>query len=71
MTSTNVTIQITPESRPTIPCWMGEVAAFVHVLTHEGILAAIAEQVRFARARFGQYDLIGFCCKNMKGQRRA
>jgi hypothetical protein len=30
---------------------MGEVAAFAHVLTHKGILTAIAEQVRFARAR--------------------
>ena len=60
MTSSSVTIQITPESRPTIPSWMGEVAAFAHVLTHAGILSTIAEQVRFARARFGHYDLIDF-----------
>ncbi len=39
---------------------MGEVAAFAQVLTHAGILKAIQEQVRFARARFGQYDLIDF-----------
>ena len=39
---------------------MGEVAAFAQVLTHTGILKAIQEQVRFARARFGQYDLIDF-----------
>ena len=35
-------------------------AAFAQILTYEGILTAIAEQVRFARARFGQYDLIDF-----------
>ncbi len=39
---------------------MGEVAAFAQVLTHTGTLDAIAEQVRFARTRFGQYDLIDF-----------
>jgi hypothetical protein len=60
MAHASVTIQITPESKPAIPFWMGEVAAFAQMLTHEGILTAIAEQVRFARARFGQYDLIDF-----------
>jgi hypothetical protein len=53
-------IQITPESRPAIPSWMGEVAAFAQVLTHTGILKTIQEEVRFARARFGKYDLTDF-----------
>jgi hypothetical protein len=39
---------------------MGEVAAVAQVLEHIGILKAIQEQVRFARARFGHYDLIDF-----------
>jgi hypothetical protein len=39
---------------------MGEGAAFARVLTHQSTLTAISEQVRFARARFGQYDLIDF-----------
>ncbi len=39
---------------------MAEVAAFAQVLSHSGILHNIQEQVRFARARFGQYDLIDF-----------
>jgi hypothetical protein len=60
MTHSEVTIQITPKSLPSIPSWMGEVAAFAQVLTHTGILKTIQEQVRFARARFGQYDLIDF-----------
>src|SRR6267154_2120263 len=55
-----VTIQITPESVPSTPPFLGEVAAFAQVLTHAGILKTIQEQVRFARARFGLYDLIDF-----------
>src|SRR5258707_5447545 len=60
MTHSSVTIQITPESLPSIPSWIGEVAVFAQVLTQEGILKAIQERVRFARARFGQYDTIDF-----------
>lgn len=43
-----------------MPCWMGEVAAFAQVFTHQNLLKTMQEQVRFARARFGQYDLINF-----------
>jgi hypothetical protein len=60
MTRSSVTIQITSESKPSTPFWMGEVAAFAQVLTHVGTLKALQERVRFARARFGQYDLIDF-----------
>lgn len=60
MTLSSLTIQITPESRPSTPSWMGEVTVFAQVLTHTDILKAIQDQVRFARARFGQYDVIDF-----------
>jgi hypothetical protein len=60
MTHSRLTIQISPQSLPSTPCWMAEVAAFAQVLCHTGILQAIEEQVRFARARFGQYDLLDF-----------
>jgi hypothetical protein len=60
MTHAVVTIQITSESVPSTPSWFAEVAVFAQVLTHEGIRSAIQEQVRFARTRFGQYDLIDF-----------
>lgn len=60
MTPSPVTIQITPEERPSTPAWMGEVVAFAQVLIHTGTLKTIQEQVRFARARFGTYDLIDF-----------
>jgi hypothetical protein len=49
MTQSQVTIQITPESRLSTPSWMGEVAAFAQVLTHTEMLKTIAEQVRFTR----------------------
>ncbi len=55
-----VTVQIQPSPSPAIPTWMGEVSAFAHVLTHTGMLQTIQEQVRFARARFGSYDLVDF-----------
>ncbi len=60
MIHSSVTIQITPESAPSTPSWFAEVAAFAQVLTHVGTLKALQERVRFARARFGQYDLIDF-----------
>jgi hypothetical protein len=39
---------------------MGEVALIAHYLRTQGGRAAIAEQVRFARRRFGRYDVIDF-----------
>ena len=60
MTQTVLTIQIAPSTRPSTPPWMGEVAVVAQVLSHMGVLKAIQEQVRFARARFGQDDLIDF-----------
>jgi hypothetical protein len=33
MTRSSITIQIAPESKPTTPSWMGEVVAFVQILT--------------------------------------
>jgi len=60
LVSSPVTIQTSERSVPSIPSWFGEVAAFAQVLSHTGRLKAIAEQMHFARARFGHYDLIDF-----------
>lgn len=60
MLHSSVIIQIAPEAALSTPSWKGEVAAFAQVFPHTGILKAIQEQVRFARARFGTYDLIDF-----------
>jgi hypothetical protein len=60
MTYPSVTIQVNPESVPSLPSWMGEVAAVAQVLRHIGLLNAIQKHVRFTRARFGMYDTIDF-----------
>lgn len=60
MTHASVKVQIVPEAVSSTPPWFGEVAVFAHVLTHFGVLDAIQQRVRFARARFGHYDTIDF-----------
>jgi hypothetical protein len=56
----SVIIQISSESVPSPPCWLGEVVLFVEHLRKQGGLAAIDERVRFARRRFGHYEVIDF-----------
>jgi hypothetical protein len=51
-----VSIQTSSHSVPSPPSWLGEVALLAHYLRKQGILSAIAEQVRFARRRFGRYE---------------
>src|SRR5713226_8241524 len=55
-----VNIQASAQSAPALPCWFGEITLIVHHLQRQGVLAAIAEQVRFTRRRFGRYDVIDF-----------
>ncbi len=55
-----VSIQASAHSVPTPPCWFGEVTLIAHHLRREGVLAAIEEQVHFARRRFGRYEVIDF-----------
>lgn len=56
----SVNIQTTSESNPSTPCWFGEVVVIAAYLRTQGILRKITEQVRFARKRFGQYEVIDF-----------
>jgi hypothetical protein len=58
--SFSVSIQTSSRSAPATPSWFGEVALLVHQLRKQGILDAISEQVRFARRRFGQFEVIDF-----------
>ena len=60
MTRTSVDIQIAPEWVPSLPCWFAEVAIVAQVFTTSGLLQAIEERVRFARPRFGTYEVIDF-----------
>src|SRR5216684_4008432 len=56
----SVSIQASPQSAPSLPCWFGEATLIARHLQRQGVLAAIEEQVRFARRRFGQSEVIDF-----------
>ncbi|HEY6410977.1 MAG TPA: hypothetical protein VIY29_26270, partial [Ktedonobacteraceae bacterium] len=55
-----VIIQTSSESVPSIPSWFGEVALIAAHLRKHDILSKISERVRFARRRFGRYEVIDF-----------
>ncbi len=56
----SVIIQTSAESVPSTPSWFGEVVLMAAHLRQHGILTKISEQVRFARRRFGHYEVIDF-----------
>src|SRR6266478_3710355 len=56
----SVNIQTTAESNPSTPSWFGEVVLLIGYLRKHGVLSKISEQVRFARPRFGRYEVIDF-----------
>src|SRR5215469_3194844 len=56
----SVHIQTSSESQPATPSWLGEVALVASHLQKQGILNKIGERVRFARRRFGRYDVLDF-----------
>jgi hypothetical protein len=56
----SVTIQTSAQSVLVPPAWFGEVALLTHHLRTQGILTTIAEQVRFARRRFGHFEVLDF-----------
>ena len=51
----SVHIQTSSASVPAPPSWFGEITLMAHHLHQQGVLAAIEEQVHFARRRFGRY----------------
>ncbi len=55
-----VTIQTSPQEVHSPPAWFGELTVIAHFLQQQGVLAAIAEHVRFARRRLGRYEVIDF-----------
>jgi hypothetical protein len=56
----SVKIQASSHSVPSTPSWFGEAVLIVGYLKKLGVLDAIAERVRFARRRFGHYEVIDF-----------
>jgi hypothetical protein len=59
-TEESVQVHTSSQSVPATPCWLGEVTLIVRYLRQQGMLTAICEHVRFARRRFGRYDVIDF-----------
>jgi hypothetical protein len=53
-------IQTASEAQFATPSWLGEVALVASHLQKQGILKRISERVRFARRRFGRYDVLDF-----------
>jgi len=60
ITDSPVIIQTSPSSVPSTPSWFGEVVVIAHALRRMGVLVKISQQVRFARRRFGCYEVIDF-----------
>jgi hypothetical protein len=58
--SSSVRVQCFPQSMPAPPAWLGEAALLVRHLGQQGVLDAISEQVRFARRRFGHFEILDF-----------
>jgi hypothetical protein len=56
----SVILQTSSRSVSSTPSWFGEVALLVEHLRKQGVLAAIGERVRFARRRFGHYEVLDF-----------
>ena len=56
----SVNIQTTSESNPSPPSWFGELVLCIGYLRTHDVLSKISEQVRFARRRFGRYEVIDF-----------
>jgi hypothetical protein len=56
----SVQIHTSSELAPCPPPWFGEVVLLVTHLKKQGVLTKICERVRFARRRFGRYEIIDF-----------
>ena len=60
ITDGSIIVQAFSQTVPSTPPWFGEVALIVQYLCKHEILSSIAKRVRFARRRFGQYEVIDF-----------
>src|SRR5262249_8992004 len=56
----SVRIETSSEANPSTPSWLGEVVLMTAHLRKHNVLSKISERVRFARRRFGRYEVIDF-----------
>jgi hypothetical protein len=59
-TPSSVRLQTSADPIPSMPAWFGEVALLAHTCTRLGLLAEISARVRFARKRFGTFEVLDF-----------
>jgi hypothetical protein len=59
-TAATIQVETTAEARPSVPNWFGEITLLAQHWKQQGVLTAIQNQVRFARRRFGTYEVIDF-----------
>jgi hypothetical protein len=60
ITIATIQVETTAETRPSVPPWFGEITLLAQHWKRHGMISAIQEQVRFARRRFGTYEVIDF-----------
>jgi hypothetical protein len=60
MMDSAVIIQTSSHSVPATPCWFGEAVVIAQYLRRRDVLAKKSSRVRFARRRFGRYEVIDF-----------
>ncbi len=56
----SVRIQTSAEAQAATPSWLSEAALVASHLRKQGLLKKLTERVRFARRRFGRYDVLDF-----------
>ena len=56
----SVQLQTSSDVQFATPSWLGEVALVASHLQKQGLLTKVSERVRFARRRFGRYDVLDF-----------
>jgi hypothetical protein len=56
----SIRIQTSAAFAPSMPSWFGEVTVMAAYLRKHGVLTKINERVRFARRRFGRYEVLDF-----------
>jgi hypothetical protein len=69
----SVHIQTSSDVQFATPSWLGEVALVACHFRTQGMLTKISERVRFARRRFGRYEVLDFVAVQIAlcDQRRA
>ena len=70
MANSLISVQVISRSEPSTPSWFREVVLIVEYLRKHGILTKLSEGIRFARKRFGRYEVIKLVAHRVGCSRR-